>query len=398
MTPERFLERLANAIRAFRQPKKEKRTNSLQALLALLLGATVAGGEWVLSSVRRNPKKVVVEKTNIQPVRIKPTEDASVRKQPLAPHERKRFAFTPKIIFELLKTTFSEWNADKAPQLAAALAYYTIFSMAPLLIIAIAVAGLLFGQQAAQDQVRMQVTGLVGAEGADFIQSMIQNANKPGAGTLATIIGVVTLLAGAAGVVAQLKSALNTIWNVQPAPGPDGLKGILVTIRQQLLSYAMVLGIGFLLLVSLLLSAIIAGVSNIVGDSIPTFLYEIINFVVSFGVITLLFAAIYKVLPDVEIHWRDVWIGAVITSLLFTIGKVLIGLYLGHSSTASTYGAAGSLVVILLWIYYSAQILFFGAEMTQVYANQYGTHIESRGSAKSPQTQYPTPELHPQAR
>jgi membrane protein len=208
------------------------------------------------------------------------------------------------------------------------------------------------------------------------------------------VIGVVALLGGAAGVVAQLKNALNTIWNVKPAPGPGGLKGILVSIRQQLLSFGMVLGIGFLLLVSLLLSAIIAGIGQLVGDRVPTFFYEVLNFVISFGVITVLFAAIYKVLPDADIRWKDVWIGAALTSLLFTIGKVLIGLYLGHSGTASTYGAAGSLVVILLWIYYSAQILFFGAELTQVYANQYGRQIESRGTTRA---QYSQPELNPQA-
>lgn len=388
---ERLLERLVNIIQSLRNPKKKERYRNLQLALALLLGIVVEAGDWMLHPVRPRHKKPAAAK--VDAAKIQQTEVTPVPKQPAPPHLRKTFSFSPATIFELLKTTFTEWNADKAPQLAAALAYYTIFSMAPLLIIAIAVAGLAFGQQAAQDQVRTQIQGLVGSEGADFIQSMIQSASKPGTGAIATIIGVVALLSGAAGVVAQLKNALNTIWNVKPPPGPGGLKGILVTIQQQLLSFGMVLGIGFLLLVSLLLSAIIAGVSSLFGDRVPTLLYEVLNFVISFGIITLLFAAIYKVLPDANIRWKDVWIGAAITSLLFTIGKLLIGLYLGHSGTASTYGAAGSLVVILLWIYYSAQILFFGAELTQVYANQYGDPIENRGPKPA---QYSQPELNPQ--
>ncbi len=387
MAPERILDRIITALQALRKQKAEKRTNILQVALALLAGAAVAGGEWMLHPTTSRRNKAAKKKTETRPATVNWVESAPPSKQPLPGYQRKRFSFAPKTILGLLKTTFDEWNKDKAPQLAAALAYYTIFSIAPLLIVAIAVAGLVFGQQAAQDQVRTQIAGLVGPQGADFIQSMIHNANKPGSGIFATILGVVTLLAGAAGVVAQLKSTLNTIWNVQPPPGPGGLKGILVAIRQQLLSFAMVLGVGFVLLVSLLLSAVTAGISGIVGDRVPTFSYEALNFVISFGIITLLFAAIYKVLPDAEIHWRDVWVGAAVTSLLFTIGKVLIGLYLGHSATASTYGAAGSLVVILLWIYYSAQILFFGAELTQVYANQYGTRVESR-SGRLPQMQY----------
>ncbi len=336
MAPERILDRIITALQALRKQKAEKRTNILQVALALLAGAAVAGGEWMLHPTTSRRNKAAKKKTETRPATVNWVESAPPSKQPLPGYQRKRFSFAPKTILGLLKTTFDEWNKDKAPQLAAALAYYTIFSIAPLLIVAIAVAGLVFGQQAAQDQVRTQIAGLVGPQGADFIQSMIQNANKPGSGIFATILGVVTLLAGAAGVVAQLKSTLNTIWNVQPPPGPGGLKGILVAIRQQLLSFAMVLGVGFVLLVSFLLSAVTAGISGIVGDRVPTFSYEALNFVISFGIITLLFAAIYKVLPDAEIHWRDVWVGAAVTSLLFTIGKVLIGLYLGHSATAST--------------------------------------------------------------
>ncbi len=219
-----------------------------------------------------------------------------------------------------------------------------------------------------------------------MIQDMIQNASKPSTGILATIIGLVTLLLGAAGAFGQMKAALNIIWNVPPS-SESGIKGILNNIKSELISLTMVLGIGFLLLVSLVLSAVLAALSNFVGDRLPLppFVWHVLDVLISFGIITLLFAAIYKVLPDAEIDWNDVGIGAGLTSLLFVIGKLLIGLYLGHSSVASAYGAAGSLVVVLLWIYYSAQILFFGAEFTQVYANRYGSHISYRTAAPAQQ-------------
>ncbi|MEP7288374.1 MAG: YihY/virulence factor BrkB family protein [Chloroflexota bacterium] len=282
----------------------------------------------------------------------------------------------PKVMLDLVKKTFSQWNEDKAPQLAAALSFYALFSMAPLLIVAIAVVGLAFGQQAAQNQIVGQIRGMVGEESAVFIQSMIQNANKPGAGILATVIGVITLLLGAAGAFNQLKMSLNQIWNVEAAPSPGGIKGILKSIQQQFISFTMVLGTGFLLLVSLVLSAVLSALGTFLGErvAVTASLWELVNFVVSVGIITLLFAAIYKVLPDAKIAWRDVWIGALITSLLFTFGKFLIGLYLSKTGAASSYGAAGALVVILLWIYYSSQILFLGAEFTQVYANSHGSH------------------------
>jgi membrane protein len=307
----------------------------------------------------------------------------------------------PANLFALLRNTLADWNADRAPQLAAALAYYTVFSMAPLLIVVIAITGLAFGHEAAQNQIVSQLQGMVGTEGAKTLQDMIQNANKPAQGILATVIGLVTLLLGAAGAFGQMKAALNIIWNV-PVSSAGGIKGILVNIKTTLISLTMVLGIGFLLLVSLVLSAILAALSNFVGDRLPLppVVWHVIDFVVSFGIITLLFAAIYKVLPDANIAWNDVWIGAAMTSLLFVVGKILIGLYLGHSTVASSYGAAGSLVVLLLWIYYSAQILFFGAEFTQVYANRYGSHISYRNVApaqsaasdqkqKKPQNQQP---------
>ncbi len=275
----------------------------------------------------------------------------------------------PKAILDILKDTLSEWGRHKASMMAAALSYYTVFSLAPLVIIVITVVGLLVGKSAAQDQIMTQIKSLVGDSGASMVQTMVDNANKPADGILATIIGFVTLGAGAAGVFTQLKGALNTIWDVVPKE-EGGIKGILASIRSQFLSFGMVLGIGFLLLVSLVLSAGLSAASQLISGVVPmtTGVLELVNTVLSFGVITLMFAALYKFLPDEKIDWRDVLIGAAFTSLLFTIGKFAIGLYLGHSGTASAYGAAGSLVVILLWVFYSSQILFFGAEFTHVYA------------------------------
>ena len=275
----------------------------------------------------------------------------------------------PKVIVGLLKETFKEWQEDKASRLAAALAYYTAFSIAPLLIIVIAIAALAFGEQAAQGEIVGQIQGLVGKDGAEAIQTMINNSRKPTTGIVATLISVGILLFGATNVFTQLQDALNTIWEVAPKPGVKGL------VKTRIVSFTMILGIGFLLLVSLVLSAALAVMGNYLSGLIPglQFLWSILNFVISFGVITLLFALIYRFLPDVKITWGDVGIGAAMTALLFTIGKSLIGLYLGNSSVGSTYGAAGSFVVVLLWVNYSAQILLFGAEFTQVYARQFGS-------------------------
>lgn len=284
-----------------------------------------------------------------------------------------------KTIWVLLKETFSEWNADKASRLAAALAYYTIFSLAPLLIIVIAIAGAVFGEEAARGEIVGQIQGLVGIDGAKFIETAIESASQPRAGTVASIISIIILLFGASGLFAQLQDALNTIWEVQPKPG----RGLIGLIRDRFLSFSMVLGVGFLLLVSLVMSAALAAVVNFVGHLIPgiAFVLELTNFIFSFVVTTLLFGLIYKVLPDVEIAWSDVWIGAAITSLLFSIGRFGLGVYLGNSSFGSTYGAAGSVVIILVWVYYAAQILFFGAEFTQVYARKFGSRIRPAKNA-----------------
>jgi membrane protein len=285
-----------------------------------------------------------------------------------------------KTIWELLKETFSDWSEDKASRLAASLAYYTIFSIAPLIIIVIAVAGLVFGREAVQGQIEGQLQGLVGEDGAGLIQEMVQGASNESTSVIATIIGVATLLFGATGVFGQLQDALNTIWEVEPKPG----RGIMGIIKDRFISFSMILGVGFLLLVSLVLSAGLAALNEFMSGMFDSMAYmgEVINFVISFGVITLLFAMIYKILPDVEIAWSDVWIGAAVTALLFTLGKFLIGLYLGHSAVASSFGAAGALVVVLIWLYYSAQILFLGAEFTQVYAKRFGSQIKPAKDAR----------------
>ena len=286
----------------------------------------------------------------------------------------------PKEVFSLLKTTFFEWLDDQAPMLGAALAYYTVFSLAPLLIIAIGMAGLVFGAEAAQGQIFEQLRGLLGDAGGKAMEELVQSASaEPKTGVVATVIGFVTLLFGASGVFGQLQASLNIIWGVQPKPG----RGILGIIRDRILSFGFILVVGFLLLVSLLLTAAIAFVGKQFGAMVPGMeaLIQLFNSMLSLAVITLLFAMMFKILPDANIAWRDVWIGAFITALLFTLGKFALGLYLGRSGVASSYGAAGSLIVLLLWVYYSSQIVFFGAEFTQVYANRFGSHVTPSSNA-----------------
>ncbi len=282
---------------------------------------------------------------------------------------------------QLLKGSYADWTEDEATRLGASLAYYTVLSIAPLLIVVIAVIGLVFGQEAARGQVVEQMRGMVGQDAARSIQEMIQAAQKPKTGTIATILGIITLILAASGVVAELKSSLNKIWEVK-APAASGILGI---ARERLFSFAMVLAIGFLLLVSLGVSAALAGLGKFFGGFLPApeAVLHAGNFVLSFIVITALFAMIYKFLPDAKVEWHDVWRGATATALLFVIGKFILGLYLGKAGVASAYGAAGSLVVLLVWVYYSAQIFFFGAEFTQVYANTYGSKIRAENAPEA---------------
>jgi membrane protein len=278
-----------------------------------------------------------------------------------------------KDIRDLIKATIKEWGEDKAPRLAAALAYYTVFSIAPLLVLVIAITGFIIGNNVTiRQQVIQQVQATVGQQGAESVSQLIESTSVPQTGILATVIGIFTLLLGATGLFGQLQDALNTIWDVKPKPN----RGILGMIKDRFLSFTMVLGVCFLLLVSLVVSAGLSILNNYFSNLLggAGIIAQVINFVVSTAIITLIFGLIFKILPDVEVRWRDVWIGALVTALLFTIGKTALGFYLGRSAAASAYGAAGSLVILLLWVYYSAQILFLGAEFTQVYARRYGTN------------------------
>ena len=282
------------------------------------------------------------------------------------------------VIWKLLSATYTKWTADHAQGLGAALAFYAIFSLAPLLLIVIAIAGSVFGQEAAQGEIIGQIQGLVGEESAKAIQTMLEEARKPAAGIIATVVAIVLLFLGATGVFAQLQEALNIIWRVKAKPE----QGMWKILKDRFISLLAVLGTGFLLLISLVISAALSAIGTTLEQFLPVpgFLLQLINFLVSFAIVTLLFAMIYKLLPDRSIQWSDVWIGAIITSLLFTIGKFVIGVYLGKSDVGIAYGAAGSLVVMLMWVYYASQIFLFGAEFTAVYAHARGSRL-----APSPQ-------------
>lgn len=292
-------------------------------------------------------------------------------------HMRQFSRLNPKEMLDVLKQTASAWSDDKAPRLGASLAFYTLLSMAPLLVVVVAVAAFVYGKEAAQGQLIWQIRDLVGQQGAAAIQELIQSAYKPGAGTLATILGILTLLFGATTVVIELQDALNTIWHVPVPDTGSGIHSALVMLKQRFYSFGLILGVGFLLLVSLVLNAAIAVAGKFMSSILPTseLLLHVGTFVISFLVVTFLFAAIYKLMPDVRLKWSDVIVGAAFTSLLFTIGKQLIGIYLGKASFGSTYGAAGSLVIVLVWVYYSAQLFFMGAEFTKIYTKRYGSQL-----------------------
>lgn len=275
----------------------------------------------------------------------------------------------------LFRETFKEYFADGAPRLGAALAFYTIFSLPALLILVIAVAGLAFGVEAAQGQIVDEVRGFIGEDSATTLQTVIESARRPESGIIATIVGLITLLIGATGVFGELEDALNIVWNVKKQGGFN----LLGLIKSRFLSFSLILGTGFLLLVSLVVSAGIAAFGKYSSQLFPDTeaLLQIASTVIGLAVVTVLFAMIYKILPKVKVAWKDVWIGAFLATLLFTLGKSLIALYIGKSGVASTYGAAGSLVVILIWVYFSAQVFLLGAEFTQVYSRRHGSRKDS---------------------
>ncbi len=294
------------------------------------------------------------------------------------PHSWKAL-LQPARFWELFKNTFTAWSDDKVPRHGAALAYYTVLSLVPLLVVIIAMIGVIFGREAAQGYILEQIGSLVGPQSEAAIKEMIQRASEPSTGIFAAAVAGVTLLVGASGVFAQLQDSLNSIWGVKAKEG-RGLWGL---IRDRFFSVAALLGTGFLLLVSLVLSAALSAFGKWFGGWLPApeLVLQILEFIISFGVVTGLFALIFKVLPDAHVAWRDVWVGSAMTALLFTIGKFAIGLYLGKSDVGSAYGAAGSMVILLVWVYYSAQIILFGAEFTQVYANALGSRIVASDNA-----------------
>jgi membrane protein len=283
-------------------------------------------------------------------------------------------------VWTVVKDAATGFMDDKATRLSAAVAFYSILSIAPLFVIAVAIAGAVFGHDAATGALSDQLRGLVGDAGAQVAQTAVEHADKPKTGILASIIGIATLLLGASGVFGELQDALNTVWGVKPKPGG----GIWRTIRTRFLSFGMVLVIGFLLLVSLVITTALSAAGKYVGDQLPgtPVLMHVVNFVVSYLVITLLFALIFKYLPDARISWRDVWFGALVTAGLFTLGKYLIGLYLGRAGVATPFGAAGSLVAFVVWLYYSGLIVFFGAELTESVARHAGRRIEPAADAE----------------
>ena len=303
-------------------------------------------------------------------------------------HRKALMSFRWCDIQALLGDTVSEWFKHKATRLAASLAFYSILSLAPLLVVVIGIAGLLFGQEAAQGQIVAQIEGLVGRDSAFAIQTMVENARQPGAGSLAAVLGLLMLFFSATTVVAELRDALNTIWEV-PASEATGLTSLLSILRERFFSLTMVLGVGFLLLISLIVNAWISALGSYFEGWLREVTLQVINSSLSLVVITGLFAMIYKAMPDVDLEWRDVILGAAVTAVLFTAGKFAIGLYLGKSGLGSTYGAAGSLVIVLLWVYYSALIFFFGAEFTQVFANHYGSQPTVRAKRRILGTIYP---------
>jgi membrane protein len=268
--------------------------------------------------------------------------------------------------WNLIKETFSNWSKHKDARLGAALAYYSIFSLGPLIIIAIAIAGLFFGQEVVRGELGNTIKGLLGDSGAQAVDGMLAGASRPREGLLPTLIGIGALVFAAVGVVVQLKDALNTVWEVEPPKD----SGVWHFLRTYVLSFAAVISVGFLLLISLLVSAALAAFGNFMAPYLPETVLHGLSFVVSFAVISALFAAIFKWMPDADVVWRDAWLGAILTGFLFELGKFLIGLYIGKQGLESTFGAAASLVVVLIWVYYSAQILLIGAEFTRAYAEQ----------------------------
>ncbi len=364
-------------------PRKQLTIGSMGMELLVAVGLNLLRSNlksW--SSEIRPAKALPAEKAVSQ---VTPANDLVVKKE-LRKREREKSVLThqikkdyPKGVWLVLKTTATQWMEDKCPQLGAALAYFTVFSLAPLVLLLLALFGLFFGSENARDKITGQLQYLMDPNGIKVIQDIATSASKPESGILATVVGIIVGLFGASGVFGQLQDALNTIWGVKPKPGA----GIWAFLRARFLSFAMVGGVCFLLLVSLTVESVLRGFSDYLQKILPGGHVLTLGLFLIFdlAVVIFLFAMIFRFLPDVKIAWRDVWMGASLTAILFVIGKFILGLYLGSGAAGSAYGAASSLITLLLWIYYSAQILLFGAEFTQVYANTYGSQIEPEDHA-----------------
>ncbi len=276
-------------------------------------------------------------------------------------------------VVKVLKETAGGWDEDNVNRLAASLAYYTLLSIAPLIILTVAVAGLAFGQDAAREHIGGELASVVGGGADTAVKAIAKNAQSPGSGVFSVIVGVVVLLFGASGVFGELQSALNTVWEVAPKPG----RGIWGLVKDRFFSFTLVIGVAFLLLVSLVVSAALTWAGQVFSSTLPggAAVWHVLNFLISLAVVTALFAVMFKAVPDAKIRWRDVWVGAGVTALLFTLGKLLLGLYLGSAGVSSAYGAAGSIVALVIWVYYSSQVLLIGAEFTEVYARLFGSKI-----------------------
>ena len=285
-------------------------------------------------------------------------------------------------LWAIIKETATAWSEDNASRLAAALAFYTLLSIAPMIVLAVFVAGLAYGEEAARGQVAAELSNIVGPQAAQGIQSLVENASTPDTGVLGSVLGLVVLIFGASSVFAELRTALNQIWDVD-AKKSEGIRQFL---GQHFFSFLIVMGVAILLLASTLFSAALSALGRVGERALPggEMLWQALNFAISFGMVSVLFAMTFKYLPDIEIAWRNVWIGAAVTALFFVIGKSLIGLYLGKSSISSSYGAAGSVVVFVIWVYYSSQILFFGAELTQVIARHRAVAPAAKMPIESP--------------
>ena len=282
-------------------------------------------------------------------------------------------------VVALLKTTVDEWIDDNAARVAASLAFYTLLSMAPLMILSITMLGVVMGEDTARSRLLQETGAIIGPQAAGALNAIADSARRSDSGVLSSIIGIGVLLVGASGVFGELQYALDTIWGVKPKPG----RGLVGVLKDRLFSFSMVIAVAFVLLVSLIISAILSSMGRVMSDALPggALLWQAVNVAVSLGVITLLFATIFKVVPDIEVRWRDVWLGAFVTAALFSAGKYLLGLYLGTSTVASSYGAAGSVVALVIWVYYSSQLVFLGAEFTQVFARRYGVEVRPSKNA-----------------